>query len=245
MVTRPREQARGLAARIEAEGGAALVYPAMEIDDVSDPAAERAIEQLQAYDLAIFVSPTAVQKALPLVRSRREWPAGLRAAAVGAASRRELERHGIKAVVSPEEGADSEALLALPELGNVSGKRVIIFRGVGGRELLGDTLAKRGAKVDYAACYRRSPPRGDFGPLAKAWAQGGVDALTCSSSAGLENLLRALGEPAGTWLSATPVFVPHERIAQAARRLGAREIRVCGPGDEQTVRELVAYFQAP
>ena len=37
MVTRPREQAGGLAARIEAAGGRALLYPAIEIQALAEP----------------------------------------------------------------------------------------------------------------------------------------------------------------------------------------------------------------
>ncbi len=167
MVTRPRDQAAGLAALIEAAGGRAFLYPAIEIEELPDPAsAVRAIGNLEQLDLAIFVSPTAVRKSFELIKKMRAaWPASLRAAAVGQGSRDELQRHGIQSVLAPESGADSEALLVLPELAAVAGKRIVIFRGEGGRELLGDSLAARGAKVEYAACYRRARPRIDVGPL--------------------------------------------------------------------------------
>ncbi len=246
MVTRPREQAAGLAARIEAVGGRPLLYPAMEIDGPADrAAAERIVDRLETYDLAIFISPTAVQKALELMRPRRRWPAGVRTAAVGRASRAELERQGIGGAIAPDTGADSEALLARPELAHVAGKRIVIFRGEGGRELLGDTLAQRGASVDYAECYRRSAPRQDPAPLLDAWARGAVHAVTSSSSAGLGHLATALGEAGAARLRATPLFVSHARIADAARRLGAREVIVAGAGDEEMVQALVAYFPVP
>jgi uroporphyrinogen-III synthase len=246
VVTRPRGQAGELAARIAAAGGTALLYPAMEIDDLEDRAPlQGIIDRLHGFDLAVFVSPTAVQRALALVRERRPWPAQLATAAVGRASRAELERQGIPGALSPSTGADSEALLALPELAGVAGKRVVIFRGEGGRELLGDTLAERGAAVTYAACYRRSPPRQDVAPLLRAWSQGTVHALTSSSSAGLANLAVRLGGEAGRRLAETPVFVSHARIAEAARRLGAGKVITCGPGDDEMLEALVAYFRAP
>ena len=49
------------------------------------------------------------------------------------------------------------------------GKRVLIFRGDGGREQLGDTLAARGALVDYVACYRRAKPASGVAGLAEAF----------------------------------------------------------------------------
>jgi hypothetical protein len=41
-----------------------------------------------------------------------------------------------------------------------------------------------------------------------------------------------------------PLFVPHERVADEARRRGARQARVAGPGDDEMLAALVAYFQA-
>ena len=247
MVTRPRDQAAGLAALIEAAGGRAFLYPAIEVEDLPDPAAAlRAIGDLEQLDLAIFVSPTAVKKSFELIKKKRAtWPSDLRAAAVGQGSRDELERHGIHGALAPESGADSEALLALPELGSVAGKRIAIFRGEGGRELLGDTLAARGAKVEYAACYRRTRPRIDVGPLLSAWAQGAVHAVTVSSSTGLGNFVALLGEPGRALLGGTPVFVPHRRVAEEARRLGVRTPVLAGPADAEMMARLVAYFSEP
>ena len=247
MVTRPRDQAAGLAALVEAAGGRAFLYPAIEIEDLSDPAsALHVMENLKQFDLAIFVSPTAVRKSFELMKKgRATWPVGLRAAAIGRGSRDELERRGIAGVLAPESGADSEVLLALPELADVAGKRIAIFRGEGGRELLGDTLAARGANVEYAACYRRTQPRIDVSPLLSAWAQGAVHAVTVSSATGLGNLVAMLGEPGRALLGGTPIFVPHQRVAEQARRLGVRTPVLAGPADDEMMARLVAYFSEP
>lgn len=246
MVTRPADQAGALARLIEAAGGRALLYPAMDIEDL-EPSRETAqlIARLEEYDLAIFVSPTAVRKALALVRARREWPSGLRAAALGRGTRAELERQGIEAAFAPQAGADSEALLELPQLAAIAGKRVAIFRGEGGRALLADTLRARGARVELAECYRRTPPKTDFRPLASAWERNEVHAVTSFSSAGLRYLLEALGESAAHRLRGTPLFAAHERIGEQARRLGIGSVLIAGPGDPEMLARLVAYFEAP
>ena len=51
--------------------------------------------------------------------------------------------------------ASSEGLLAMNELQAPMGKKVLIVRGVGGRETLKEGLEGRGALVDYAEVYRR------------------------------------------------------------------------------------------
>jgi uroporphyrinogen-III synthase len=230
LVTRPGERAGNLARLIEASGGRAHLFPAIGIEDLPAPPALR---QLDRFDLAVFVSPTAVAKILAHLDA---WPRALPAAAVGGGTRRELERRGVKGVISPQSGADSEALLALTEMQQVAGKRVVIFRGEGGRELLGDTLRSRGARVEYAAGYRRTRPKAE-----RLWKEDEIDAITVSSSQGLANLFEVLD---AAFLKSRPLFVPHPRVEGNARERSVREVVVAGPSDEQVLEALVAYFRS-
>jgi uroporphyrinogen-III synthase len=230
LVTRPGERAGNLARLIEGSGGRAHLFPAIEIEDLPAPPA---LLQLDRFDLAVFVSPTAVSKIMAHLHA---WPRALPAAAVGGGTRRELERRGVKQVIAPQAGADSEALLALAEMQHVAGKRVVIFRGEGGRELLGDTLRSRGAQVEYAAGYRRTRPKGE-----RLWKEDEIDAITVSSSQGLANLFGVLD---AAFLRAKPLFVPHPRVAANARERTVREVVVAGPADEQVLEALVAYFRS-
>jgi uroporphyrinogen-III synthase len=243
VVTRPAGQAAHLAALIRAAGGEPVLFPVLEILDAEDLRPALAlIERLEAFDLAIFVSANAVKKALDLVQARRAWPAGLRVATVGRGSERELQRRGFAAVIAPSERFDSEALLDLPELKDVQGKRVVIFRGDGGRELLGDTLSARGAAVEYAECYRRGRPQADVAALLALAARQELDAFTVTSSEGLANLHDMLGEKGRQSLEQTPLFAPHERIAAAARALGVQTVVLTSPGDQGLVAGLAAFF---
>lgn len=236
VVTRPRELAPGLASLIERAGGIPFLFPAIEIRDLPAPAA---LQRLEEFDLAIFVSPTAVDR---VMRHVRFWPPRVRAATVGAGTMRELEKRGITSVIAPVSGADSEALLASNGLEPVAGKRVVIFRGQGGRAFLGDALKDRGASVEYAECYRRTQPHPDPMDLLESWNGGVVNAVTVSSAEGLSNLFSMLGARGSALLRATPLFVPHERVAASAARLGVREVIVAGPGDDEMIERLVAYF---
>ncbi len=243
IVTRPSGQAEGLAELIRQAGGEPLKVPAIEIQPLADTAPFlRIAERLESFDLAIFVSRNAVERALELLRASRRgkpWPAHLKVATVGQGSRSALEQNGFAAVIAPPAQSDSEGLLALPELAEVRAKRVVIFRGDAGRELLGDVLGKRGASVEYAACYRRVRP--EPGELARLWA-GGVDAVTVSSAEGLANFLEMLGEQAAAQLARVALFVPHPRVAQEAARRGLAKTIVAGPGNAEMAAALVAYF---
>ena len=240
LITRPAGQAAGLRARIGEQGGVPVLFPTLAILPPSDPdTLARRLADLAACDLAIFVSPTAVQTGLAAISA---WPAGLRAAAVGQGTAAALRDAGIARVLAPGDGADSEHLLALADLADMSGRRVLIFRGEGGRELLATTLSERGARVDYAECYRRGLPAADPAPLVETWRHGGIQAVTVLSSEGLDNLFTLLGAGNADLVRATPLFAPHPRIAERARGLGVAAAIATEAGEAGLVRGLVEYF---
>jgi uroporphyrinogen-III synthase len=243
VVTRPAGQAAHFATALIEAGAIPVLYPVLEIRDIEDtaPVLDAAI-RLDTFDLAVFVSPNAIEKALALILPRRTWPTGLRVAALGKSSERELARNGIHDVISPALRFDSEALLELPELTDVRGKRVIIFRGDGGREVLGDTLKSRGAAIEYVTCYRRTRPQLDPAPLLKLWEVGQLDAVTLTSSEGLRNFSDMLGRLGQAWLKKTPAFVPHLRIAGQAQALGLTKVIATEPGDDGLMAGLMQYF---
>lgn len=245
LVTRPGSQGEALAALIREAGGEALCIPAIEIQDLAEPQGFFAVaDALASFDLAIFVSPNAVQRGLQRLRARGvqvPWTGLPRVAALGQGSRRALEQEGFRGVIAPAGLPDSEALLALPELARVEGKRVALFRGEGGRDLLGSELTARGAAVASAECYRRARPESSRAPLGEALARG-VDALAVTSSEGLANLLELAGPAGASRLAQTPVFVPHPRIVGTASRHGLGRAIIAGAGDAETAAALVAYF---
>jgi uroporphyrinogen-III synthase len=243
VVTRPAQQAGPLAARIRAAGGHPILFPVLEIVDTGDlqPLID-VIDRLDDYQLAVFISPNAVVRAMKQLGIRRSWPASLRVAAIGKGSVRELERSGVTGVIAPDRQFDSEHLLELPELQSVAGQRVVIFRGDGGRELLGDTLTARGARVDYVECYRRARPQADARPLLDAWDGNALHAVTITSSEGMRNLYAMVGESGRAQLRGTPVFAPHPRIAAVARELGCSHVIDTAPGDDGLMEALQGHF---
>lgn len=264
-VTRPRDQAAPVARRIEQAGGIPLLFPLLDIAPVQDQQAlHEQISRLAQFDLVIFISPNAVQYGMAAIRAANiSLPASLnpsvgrasarqlrqtrnehvglkpdlQIATVGQGSAKALRELGVANVIAPAERFDSEGLLALPELQDVAGWRVLILRGDGGRELLGDTLRARGATVEYAACYRRSKPQQDIAVLLDA----APDALTVTSSEALGYLWQMLDDAQREGLCGVPLFVPHQRIAELAQRQGWRQVRLTDAGDDGLLFALTVW----
>ncbi len=244
-VTRPAAQAESLCAEIQRAGGVPLRFPVLAIGPAEDSAQlDAAIAGLDEFDLAFFVSPNAVQYTLRAVLARRAWPAKLAVATVGKGSERVLAEFGLTRVIAPTECFDSEAVLALPEFAAdaVRGRRIVIFRGDGGRDLLGETLAAHGAHVVYVTSYRRFVPAADPKPILEPARAGTLAALLLTSSEGVRNLAAMVGKEGMALLGQVPVFAPHARIGSFAREAGFRVVIETGPGDEGLLQALSGHF---
>lgn len=235
LVTRPLDQAEGLAQAIADAGGIPLLFPLLDITAVADVHALHAqLKRLAEFDLAIFISPNAVSYGMAAIAAAQaQLPRQV--ATIGAGSARALRAAGVSKVIVPNERSDSEALLAMPELATMKGQRVMILRGDGGRELLADTLRARGATVEYATCYQRSKTRKTLQELLSLH----PEVLTVTSSEALAHLREMLG--ADVSLLHLPLFVPHTRIAEAAVRLGWNEVILSGAGDDGLLLSLIAW----
>ena len=221
LVTRPAAQAEPFCTALTAEGASVIRFPVLEILAPSDPTNLREVlDRLADFDIAVFISPNAVQRVLNLALAERTWPASTKIAAIGNRTAQELKGFGRPADILPPRRFDSEALLAQEAMQDVAGKRVVIFRGDGGRELLGDTLKARGAEVTFAEAYRRGRPEGDTGELMYAFSRGQIGVITITSGEGLRNLYEMVGKLGRMWLRKTPLVVGSERIAEIAQELG-------------------------
>ncbi len=245
LVTRPQTQADNLVHLIEARGGEAIRFPVIEIAEPQDTQALLAvIDRLKDFALAIFISPNAVNRAMNLILARGGLPETTRVACVGRGSARELKHFGIENIIVPQGRFDSEALLELPELQAVKGKRIVIFRGDGGRELLGDTLKARGAEIEYAECYRRARPSTDMTPLLRRWARGEIDIASVTSVDGLRNLFDMVGKAGQQWLIRTPIIVVSERMLEVCRELGFKtEPRVAATASDEAILEAIQAWR--
>ncbi len=219
MVTRPAHQAEPLCRLIEAAGGRPYRLPLLEIAPPEHPPA--GLDRLEEYHMAIFISPNAVERGIALIRERGNLPPGLQLATVGRGSAARLEKLlGRKPDICAPPPFNSEALLTNSGMQKLSGRNIIVFRGNGGRELLAETLRRRGANVTYCEVYRRVCPEIEPATLSRAWEQGKIEIIVITSGEGLRNLIRLAGPANLHWLLNTPLLLINRRLEAVARELG-------------------------
>jgi len=245
LVTRPEHQAQPLCNKIEALGGRVLRLPVIEIGEPADiTAALNIINKLDSFDIAIFISSNAVIKAHALINARGSWPENIKIAAVGKHTAETLQQIGIHVDILPQHQFNSEALLALEEMRDVSNKHIIIFRGEGGRELLAQSLRQRGAKVEYAQVYRRIIPDTDISEVQQAGNTGKIDIISVTSNEGLQNLYEMVGTEGHEWLLNIPVVVISQRTAELAQQLGYKKPLIAKQASDQGLVDTIKEWYA-
>ena len=238
-ITRPAGQAGKLSALIEAAGGKPLLFPLISITPLSNyHVFDQITAHLKDYDWAIFISSNAVQNSLPRLNHQiKSLPHTLKFAAIGPSTAAELNAFGIEHVLIPKERFDSESLLSLPEMQNMANQSVMIFRGVGGREVLAETLKARGAHVDLAESYQRVNPQTDTKVLDAQWNNKALDALVVTSSEAMRHLIDLAQNTA--WLKQIKICVNHLRIAEEAEHAGLNISVAETSGDEAMMQCLI------
>lgn len=223
LVTRPAgEAAQRLAAALEAGGLRAVCQPLLELAPIARPAAADVarMRALDSFAHVIFVSANAVRFGMSwLQQFWPELPEGPQWYAVGDATAALLAQHGV-AAHTPGRDMTSEGLLALPGLQAVAGARVLIVKGLGGRDMLAGELAARGAEVELLACYRRAAPTVPRGALAALLDAEKVSVVLLSSGEGLTNFRRLLSPSESSKFTGLRLIVPSDRVAKLAREAG-------------------------
>lgn len=232
LVTRPAKQAEALCRLIEEAGGKAIRLPLLEIVPASaDEPGPRRLGNLDGLDWLVFVSANAVRCAFDLLGPCWLEPGAVKIAAIGLSTAKALAERGVEVDLKPKQQFNSEALLAEPAFLDVSGRRFLIVRGVGGRETLAETLRTRGGWVEYAEVYRRLQPNVNLSSLLERWRAGGVGAVTVTSGEALSHLSQLMAGEGLELLRQTPVVTIGERLAQQAHAAGCRHVVAADPSD--------------
>jgi len=232
VLTRPAGQVDALTSRIQAAGGEVLALPLLAIAPPSNPVHTEVLQaQLAHTDAVIFISPNAVRMALAVLPAS-DWSSVPRLVAIGQGTARALREAGFNQVLAPQEGADSEAVLALPELQHLAGQRILLVRGEGGRELLATALGERGAIIEHAVVYRRVA----LPPNVTALRARGALTLVMTSSEALRVLFDAARDnDAAAWLRAQDFVFAHPRIAEQAKSCGLNRGMIAASPDDAAV----------
>lgn len=232
LVTRPEQQAKALCEAIDNLGGTAIRFPVIEITQSrNQQAAIMVLDNIHEYDIGIFISRNAVDWTMKLLADKTSTPKKsnldkLTLIAIGVTTAERLTKKMSTWVSSTQvisnSGTNSEALLELEALSekDIRGKKIIIFRGEGGREHLATTLRERGAIVDYAEVYRRDCPEYGRDVIDKLWSSSSPDVVIVTSNNGLENLFSLLNEGQRNILLGKQLVVLGERMLDFSNSFG-------------------------
>lgn len=227
LVTRPQAQSAKLVSLINEAGGEAIPFPVISIEPV--PATQWQVDSLDHCDWLIFVSRNAVDSFIN--GWHQSLPEQVQLAAVGHATAEAMLQAGLPVDCRPEASTGSEGLLQMPAMQTMTGKRVEIVRGEGGREWLADTLTARGASIGYIEVYRRRLARHDRQACIQAMH---ADKLVCTSVAGIDNLCRLL-TGFKVELLRKPLVVVSDRLKTHALELGFRWVEVSSDASDSAV----------
>jgi uroporphyrinogen III methyltransferase/synthase len=245
LVTRAREQAGSLAALLRDRGADVVVVPTIEIRDPLDPAPlSLAIADLRAgaYAWVAFTSANGVDKTWNAVAGSgadaRAFGAS-KLAAIGPATARALESHGLRAdLVAKEFVGESLARDMLEAVrSSSSAPRILIPRAAKARDVVPEALRAVGCRVDVVPAYEtHAPPPESVQSLVRELEEGRLDIATFTSSSTVENFCDLLGSRAPELLGRVRVAAIGPVTAETAR---ARGIRVDVQATEFTVPGLV------
>jgi uroporphyrinogen-III synthase len=244
LITRPVMPASRTAQRLAGLGATPLVFPTTIIEPPANVAPlNAALAEIDGYYAAIFVSPSAAEMTLaPLGSIPKKMPAALHVFAPGPGTAEELSLRGVAKVEMPTTSFDSEGLLALPSLqaNAIKGKRIVIFRGNDGREVMREALVVRGASVEAITAYHRRAPNTPPTGLLELLRTGKINALSAMSSDAVTNLVSLIPVvERAKLLFALPVYASHERIAATAREAGFPNVIETEAGDAGLITALL------
>ena len=247
IVTRPEGQADELIGLLQALGLQVRHQPLMHIRPFAEDQSPESIAVRQRilatdeYYGVIAISQNAAECGLSWMDSYwPQMPVGLSWFAVGPTTAAPLQAAGLN-VLSPPSRFDSEGLLALPALQSerVRDEKILIWRGVGGRETLARVLRERGARVDYAELYVREAVQSS----AEQWNAllQGKPLLLLSSGQALDLAMDRVPDLAER---VHGLLVPGERAANLARERGFKTVLVAASARNEdtlhTLREWIA-----
>ncbi len=199
VVTRAREQAGELSARLREFGADVIEFPCIEIQPAANYSAlDAAIAHLGCYDWLIFTSANGVRYFLDRLDVSGNDLRALRAriCAIGPATRHAVESLHLKVDLMPAEYV-AESLIEAFAAEDLAGKRILLPRAAVARDIVPTTLTKRGAHIDVVEAYRTVLPAESAALAASIFGKTRKpDWITFASSSAVTNFVEAAGAEA-------------------------------------------------
>ncbi len=161
LVGRARHQAGALSAELRKLGATVTEIPFIEIRKPSTfRPLDSALKNLSRYDWLILTSANGVEalwERITKLRLKRSAFDGLRFAAIGPATKKAIERRGVRVNVVPKEYVAESVVRSLK--GKVNGKRVLLVRAKVARDVIPNELRKAGALLEVVEAYETVVPK--------------------------------------------------------------------------------------
>ena len=161
VVGRARHQASALSSGLRELGAEVIEIPFIEIRKPrSYKPLDTALKNLRDYDWLILTSVNGVEalwKRVQKLRLSKRHFKHLQVAAIGPATKKAIEKRGIKVNVVPEEYVAESVVESLRD--QVAGKRVLLARARVARDVIPRELRKLGARVDVVEAYETVIPQ--------------------------------------------------------------------------------------
>jgi len=196
LVGRARHQASTLSAGLRKQGAQVIEIPFIEIRPPrSYRPLDRALQNLRHYDWLILTSVNGVeamwQRIIKLGLRKTEL-FHLHIAAIGPATKKSIEQHGLKVDVIPAEYVAESVVRTLHS--RVKEKRVLLVRAKVARDVIPRELRDAGALVDVVEAYETVVPKSSRRRLRAALKSSRCpDFITFTSSSTVRNFAALLG----------------------------------------------------
>lgn len=190
VVTRAREQASDFKSMLTELGAHCIEFPTIGIEPPpSWEPLDAAISRLSTYHWIIFTSVNGVRFFM-----ERLWEAGsdvralkgIRLAAIGPKTAEAVGKYGLRLDLVPGEYR-AEAILEELSGEKLEGQRFLMPRALVARDILPETLTRKGAHVDVVPAYQTVLPKHQSSDILSLFQQGDIDCLTFTSSSTVSN----------------------------------------------------------
>ena len=196
LMTRAKEQAGELAARLADYGAEPVEGPTIKIVPPLDwTPVDQAISKIGTYDWIVFTSVNGVNRFMTRIYTNgldARCLAGRRLCCIGPRTAQELEKFGVRADVVPAE-YQAEGVLAELNRQDLGKTRILIPRAEVARELLPKELRAAGAHVDVVAVYRTLTAEQDTGGWRQELMNQRIHVVTFTSPSTVHNFVTMVG----------------------------------------------------